>query len=56
MQRRKRSCYYNCQWTGRYGIAFLLEILAEAEEDVKNNRVAPMSDTFDDLRTMLQEG
>ena len=32
----------------------LLEILAE--EDVKNNRVAPMSDTFDDLRTMLQEG
>ena len=34
----------------------LLEILAEAEEDVKNNRVAPMSDTFDDLRTMLQEG
>ena len=34
----------------------LLEILAEADEDVKNNRVAPMSDTFDDLRTMLQEG
>ena len=34
----------------------LLEILTEAEEDVKNNRVAPMSDTFDDLRTMLQEG
>ena len=33
-----------------------LEILSEAEEDVKNNRVAPMSDTFDDLRTMLQEG
>ena len=28
----------------------LLEILAEAEGDVKNGRVAPMSETFDDLR------
>lgn len=34
----------------------LLEILAEAEEDVKNKRTAPISDTFDDLRQMLQEG
>lgn len=34
----------------------LLEVLAEAEDDVKNNRVAPISDTFDDLRKMLQEG
>lgn len=34
----------------------LLEVLAEAEDDVKNGRVAPISDTFDDLRTMLQEG
>ncbi len=34
----------------------LLEILAEAEEDVKNGRTAPLSDTFDDLRKMLQEG
>ena len=33
----------------------LLEILAEAEDDVKNGRVAPISETFDDLRTMLQE-
>lgn len=32
----------------------LLEILAEAEEDVKNGRVAPASETFDDLRKMLQ--
>ena len=34
----------------------LLEILAEAEDDVKNGRVAPMSETFDDLRKILQEG
>ncbi len=31
----------------------LLEILAEAEYDVTNNRVAPITDTFDDLRKML---
>lgn len=34
----------------------LLEILAEAEDDVKNGRVAPISDTFNDLRSMLKEG
>ncbi len=34
----------------------LLEILAEPEDDVKNGRVAPISETFDDLRKMLQEG
>ena len=34
----------------------LLEVLAEAEDDVKNGRVAPMTETFDDLRKMLQEG
>ena len=34
----------------------LLEILAEAEDDVVNNRVAPITDTFDDLRKTLQEG
>ena len=34
----------------------LLEILAEAEDDVKKRRVAPISDTVDDLRAMLQEG
>ncbi len=28
----------------------LLEILAEAEEDVKTGRVATMKDTFDELR------
>ena len=33
-----------------------LEVLAEAEDDVKNGRVAPISETFDDLRAMLQEG
>ena len=34
----------------------LLEILAEAENDVKNGRVAPTDETFDDLRQLLQEG
>ena len=34
----------------------LLEVLDEAEDDVKNGRVAPISDTFDDLRKMFQEG
>ena len=34
----------------------LLEILAEAEDDVKNGRVEPISETFNDLRAMLQEG
>ena len=34
----------------------LLEILAEAQGDVKNGRVAPMSETFDDLRALLREG
>ena len=33
----------------------LLEVLAEAENDVKNGRVAPVTDTFDDLRKMLKE-
>lgn len=34
----------------------LLEILAEAEDDVRNVRVAPASETFGDLRKVLQEG
>ena len=34
----------------------LLEILAESDEDVKNGRVAPIKDTFDDIRSMLEEG
>ena len=33
----------------------LLEILAEAEDEVKRGLVAPVSETFDDLRKMLQE-
>lgn len=33
----------------------LLEILTEAEDDVKSGRVAPISETFNDLRAMLQE-
>lgn len=34
----------------------LLEMLSEADDDVKNGRVAPISDTFNDLRNILQEG
>lgn len=34
----------------------LLENLSEAEDDVKNGRIAPVSETFDGLRKMLQEG
>ena len=33
----------------------LLEILAEAEDDVSQARVAPMQETFDDLRALLKE-
>ena len=33
----------------------LLEILAEAEEDMKFGRVAPVQETFDDIRKMLTE-
>ena len=31
----------------------LLEILAEADDDVKNDRVAHVAETFDDLRKIL---
>ena len=34
----------------------LLEILAEAEEDVNAGRIAPVKDTFDDLRKILKGG
>jgi len=33
----------------------LLETLAEAEEDVSKGRVAPMKDTFSDLRAIIKE-
>jgi len=33
----------------------LMEILAESEEDVKFDRVAPVQETFDDLRRLLTE-
>lgn len=33
----------------------LLELLAEADEDVSAGRVAPMEDTFSDLRAILKE-
>lgn len=34
----------------------LLEMLSEAEDDVKNGRLAPVRETFDDLRKMLGTG
>lgn len=34
----------------------LLEILTEAEDDLKNGRRAPIGDTFNELRALLQEG
>lgn len=33
----------------------LLRTLAEAEEDVRNGRTAPMQSTFDDIRKALSE-
>ena len=33
----------------------LLELLAEADNDVKEGRVAPIQETFEDLRNSLQE-
>ena len=33
----------------------LLELFSEAEDDVKNGRTAPVSETFNDLRKILQE-
>lgn len=33
----------------------LLEALTEAEDDVKNGRLAPINETFDDLQVMLLE-
>lgn len=32
----------------------LLELLSEADEDVKNGRVAPIEETFHDLRNLLK--
>lgn len=32
----------------------LLEVLTEADEDVKYERTAPVSETFDDLRNILR--
>lgn len=32
----------------------LLEILAESDEDVKYGRTAPIKDTFDDLKSIIE--
>ncbi|WP_154575881.1 hypothetical protein [Pseudoramibacter porci] len=37
----------------REALTELLEILTEAENDVQNGRVRPVSETFDALRKML---
>ncbi|WP_101875677.1 type II toxin-antitoxin system Phd/YefM family antitoxin [Lachnoclostridium edouardi] len=34
----------------------LLELLAEAQDDIDNGRIAPMKDTFDDIRNILKGG
>lgn len=34
----------------------LLELLEKSEEDVRNGRVAPIEDTFEELREMLVSG
>ena len=33
----------------------LLEILGESDDDVRNGRIAPINETFDDLRAILGE-
>lgn len=33
----------------------LLRTLAEAEDDVKSGRIAPMQNTFDEIRASLME-
>ena len=33
----------------------LLRMLAQAEDDVRNDRVAPVKYTFDDIRSLLEE-
>ena len=34
----------------------LLEVLAEADDDVRNERIAPIEDTFNNLRSILKGG
>lgn len=34
----------------------LLELLEKSEEDVRDGRVAPIADTFNELREMLGSG
>jgi len=34
----------------------LLELLADSEEDVRSGRVAPVQETFDEIRDLLQKG
>ena len=34
----------------------LLEVLVEADDDVRNERIAPIEDTFNNLRSILKGG
>lgn len=38
------------------GMKELLELLEKSEGDVRNGRVAPIKDTFEELREMLVSG
>lgn len=38
------------------GMKELLELLEKSKEDVRNGRVAPIEDTFEELREMLGSG
>lgn len=54
MNRRKRGSMAYEEYKRMEARVELLEILAEAEEDVKNGRVAPVCETFGSLRNVLQ--
>lgn len=46
---------YNQVKGGKCMLESLLEILKQAEEDVENDRVAPIQNTFDNLRELLTD-
>ena len=62
---REWSCNYYSKWADTVSLSYdeyksmksrieLLELLAEADEDVAYGRVSPIQDTFNDLRAMLK--
>lgn len=46
---------YNSFKGGEYMLEQLLEVLNKAEEDIENDRIAPIQNTFDDLRKLLTD-